>query len=248
MKISIITATFNSADTVRDTLESIRQQDHPDIEHLIIDGDSGDQTLLIARSYPHVSRIISEKDGGIYEAMNKGIDLAGGEIIGILNSDDIYTGPQVLSRIAALFADGQVDICYADLQYVHRADTSKVVRTWKAGQFRHGAFHRGWMPPHPTVFVRRTVYEQIGKFNTSLRSAADYELMLRIFVKHPFRIQYLPECIVRMRTGGMSNASFRQRVKANKEDRRAWKMNDLRPGFFTLYLKPIRKITQFLNR
>jgi glycosyltransferase involved in cell wall biosynthesis len=248
MKISIITATYNSASTLRDTLSSIQGQDHDDVEHIIVDGLSTDNTLDIVREYPHISCLVSEKDEGIYDAMNKGIRLANGDVIGILNSDDIYTSQVILSRIASIFEAGAVDVCYADLQYVQRENTDRVLRTWKAGQFRPGSFHRGWMPPHPTVFVRREVYSPCGLFNTSLRSAADYELLLRIFVKHRFRIHYMPECIVRMRIGGLSNATFRQRLRANREDRKAWKINDLRPGFFTLYLKPIRKISQFINR
>lgn len=246
--ISIITATYNSAATVRDTLVSIREQQYPATEHIIVDGLSADNTLEIINEFPHVAKVISEKDEGIYDAMNKGIAACNGEVIGILNSDDIYSSKFVLSKIAAIFENGEVDVCYADLQYVQQHDLNKVIRTWKSGYYKPGLFHLGWMPPHPTVFVRRRVYETTGYFNTSLKSAADYELMLRIFVKHKFNIHYLPEFIVKMRAGGISNASFAHRILANKEDRRAWKINDLRPGFFTLYLKPIRKITQFLKR
>jgi glycosyltransferase len=248
MKISIITATYNSAATIVDTLTCINEQDGANIEHIIIDGQSTDHTLEIINRFPHIAKIISEKDEGIYDAMNKGIAASTGEVIGILNSDDIYSTKFVLSKIAAIFENGEVDVCYADLQYVQQHDLNKVIRTWKSGNYKPGYFHLGWMPPHPTVFVRRRVYETTGYFNTSLKSAADYELMLRIFVKHRFNIHYLPEFIVKMRTGGISNASFAHRILANKEDRKAWKLNDLRPGIFTLYLKPIRKITQFLKR
>ncbi len=248
MKISIITATYNSAATIADTLSCISEQEGADIEHIIVDGRSTDNTLNIVARFPHVARVISEKDDGIYDAMNKGIAAATGEVIGILNSDDIYANKFVLSKIAAIFENDNVDVCYADLQYVQQHDVNKVIRTWKSGKYKPGYFHLGWMPPHPTVFVRRNVYEITGLFNTSLKSAADYELMLRIFVKHRFNIHYLPEFIVKMRTGGISNASFAHRILANKEDRRAWKLNGLQPGFFTLYLKPIRKITQFLKR
>lgn len=230
---------------MKDTLHCIQQQDYPAIEHIIVDGQSSDNTLEIVKQFSHVARIISEKDGGIYEAMNKGIAMASGEIIGILNSDDIYTNKFVLSKIASVFEDGKVDGCYADLQYVHCNDLNKVVRTWRSGFCRAGSFHQGWMPPHPTLFLRRRVYTEAGIFNTSLKSAADYELMLRIFVKHSFHMQYLPEFIVKMRTGGLSNASFKHRIRANREDRKAWEINGLRPGALTLYLKPIRKIIQF---
>ncbi len=245
LPISIITATYNSAKTVKDTLLCIQHQDYPAIEHIIVDGKSSDNTLEIVRQFSHVAKIISEKDGGIYDAMNKGIGEATGEIIGILNSDDIYTNQLVLSKVAKVFEDSKVDGCYADLQYVHFNDLNKVVRTWRSGVCRPASFHQGWMPPHPTLFLRRNVYTEAGIFNTSLKSAADYEFMLRIFVKHSFHIQYLPEFIVKMRTGGLSNASFKHRIRANREDRKAWEINGLRPGAITLYLKPIRKIIQF---
>ena len=248
MQISIITATYNSAKTIRDTLESVKQQEYHDIEHLIIDGQSSDNTLDIVRKYPHVARIISEKDKGIYDAMNKGIEHANGEVIGILNSDDIYVDSHVLLDIARVFANPKVDACYADLQYVREDDTSKVVRNWKSGLYSKKSFLYGWMPPHPTLFVHRRVYDKVGMFNLGLKSAADYEFMLRLFVKNEFNIRYLPRVIVKMRTGGASNASFKNRLKANKEDREAWKINGLKPYFFTLYLKPLRKIFQFINK
>lgn len=248
MKITIITATYNSAATVRDTLESVRYQDYPDIEHVIIDGLSGDDTLKIVNEYPHVARVESGKDRGIYDAMNKGISNATGEVIGILNSDDVYTDVTVLSSVMRLFEDDSVDACYADLQYVKADDLNKVTRTWKSGAYSKRSFYFGWMPPHPTFFVRRRVYDKIGNFNLELRSAADYELMLRAFVKHNLHIVYLPAIIVKMRAGGMSNASLKNRLRANNEDRKAWEINWLRPYFFTIWLKPLRKIGQFLKR
>jgi glycosyltransferase len=246
MKISIITATYNSAATVEDTLVSIREQDHPEIEHLIIDGGSSDNTLEIVSGFPHVAKCISEKDRGIYDAMNKGIGLATGDVIGILNSDDIYTGPAVLSAIARAFEDPAVMTAYADLQYVQSNDLDKVIRTWKTGTFRKKNFYYGWMPPHPTFFVRKEVYDRAGLFDLRLRSAADYEIMLRILLKHGLPARYIPGVMVKMRAGGMSNASLWNRLRANKEDRLAWKMNGLRPHFFTLYMKPLRKIPQFI--
>ena len=246
MKISIITATYNSASTVRDTLDCIRQQDHQEIEHIIIDGGSGDNTLELVSGYPHVARVVSEKDRGIYDAMNKGIRLATGNVIGILNSDDVYTNPFVLSSVARAFEDPAVMTVYADLQYVQADNPDQVIRTWRSGRFKRRNFYYGWMPPHPTFFVRKEVYEKGGLFNPDLRSAADYELMLRILLKMEMPACYLPQVIVRMRAGGMSNANLGNRLRANKEDRLAWKLNDLKPYFFTLYLKPLRKIHQFL--
>ncbi|HLX90546.1 MAG TPA: glycosyltransferase family 2 protein [Puia sp.] len=248
MKITIITATFNSAKTVRNTLECIRDQDYPNIEHIVVDGKSKDETLSIVAEFPHVARVISEKDYGIYDAMNKGIRKATGEIIGILNSDDIYCNREVLSNIAREFSDDKVEAVYADLQYVRHNNPAKIVRTWKSGSLRKNSFHYGWMPPHPSFFVRRTVYDKVGLFNTTLRSAADYEMMLRILLKHGLHAKYLPQVIVKMRSGGVSNASLKNRIRANREDRLAWKLNGLRPYFFTLYAKPIRKIVQFLKK
>jgi glycosyltransferase involved in cell wall biosynthesis len=246
MKISVITATYNSAATVRDTLTCIRQQDYPDIEHIIVDGRSSDGTLEIVGTFPHVRKVISEKDKGIYDAMNKGIRVAAGDVIGILNSDDIYVDRSVLSAVARAFNDPAVMTVYADLQYVHPDDPDRVKRTWITGPFRKKSFYYGWMPPHPTFFVRKEVYERTGLFNTDLCSAADYELMLRILLRYGVPAYYIPRVIVKMRAGGVSNASLWNRLRANREDRLAWKLNGLKPYFFTLYLKPLRKITQFI--
>ena len=248
MKISIITATFNSGATVAQTLQSVQRQEYDNKEHIIVDGLSTDKTLEIVTGFAHVAKLIREKDGGIYDAMNKGILASTGEIVGILNSDDVYANNKVLAKVKSTFEDPKVEACYADLQYVHHQDMNKVVRIWKSGKLRARSFYWGWMPPHPTFFVRREVYDRVGLFNTSLKSAADYEMMLRILVKHKFKAQYIPEVLVKMRMGGMSNASLLNRVRANREDRLAWKINGLRPYFFTLYVKPIRKISQFLIR
>ncbi len=246
MKITVITPTFNSAATLRDTLASVRDQNYPCLEHIIVDGGSTDETLDIVASFPHVTRVVSERDKGIYDAMNKGIRLATGDVVGILNSDDVYTDNGVLTTIALAFANPGVMTVYADLQYVYPNDLEKVQRTWITGPFKKRNFYYGWMPPHPTFFVRKEVYEQAGDFNLNLRSAADYEFMLRILLKHGLSSFYIPQVLVKMRAGGMSNASLTNRLRANKEDRMAWKMNGLRPYFFTLYLKPIRKIHQFI--
>jgi glycosyltransferase len=245
LKISIITPAFNSAATIRDTLESVEKQDFPNLEHIIVDGGSKDETLKIVAEYPHVSKVVSEPDRGLYDAMNKGVKMASGDIVGILNSDDFYTHPQVLSRVASKLDESQADTLYADLEYVSSKNPARVVRTWKAGIAHPENFHRGWMPPHPTFFVRRHLYEKFGLFDISLRFSADYELMLRFLLKNGVSTCYLPEVTVRMRAGGASNANWRNRIRANLEDRRAWKMNGLRPQFYTLYLKPLLKIPQY---
>lgn len=246
--VSIITTTYNSEKTIRDTLASVAAQDYPHIEHIIVDGLSKDNTLAIAREFPHVSRIISEKDSGIYDAMNKGIIAATGEIIGCLNSDDFYESTSVITKVVAQMMADESNALYGDLVYVRPDHTTKVTRTWIAGKFRPGKFLFGWMPPHPTFFVRREVYQQFGLFNTTLRSAADYELMLRFLYKARVSVSYLPQILVRMRAGGMSNASFRNRINANREDRQAWRVNELHPYFYTTLLKPLRKLIQYVRK
>ena len=241
LRVSIITATFNSASTIADTMQSVGEQDYPLIDHIIVDGASTDNTLQIIKEFAHHIYVISEKDEGIYDAMNKGIRAAKGDIIGILNSDDIYMGPDVISTIADVFRDPAVQCCYADLQYVDYRNTKRIKRVWKSGDYKTKSFHWGWMPPHPTFFVRKSVYDQLGLFNTQLHSAADYEMMLRSWQIISIKSVYIPQIIVKMRTGGVSNASVSNSLRANREDREAWRINGLKPYFFTLYLKPLAK-------
>jgi glycosyltransferase len=247
-KISVITATYNSAATVADTLQSVRDQDYENIEHIIIDGLSVDNTIQITRGFPHVSTVISEKDNGIYDAMNKGVNTATGEIIAILNSDDVYYHKSVLSLVMKAFENPSIDVVYGDMQYVRQNNLNKVTRTWKSGNFSKKKFYYGWMPPHPSFFVRKKVYETVGNFNCALRSAADYEFMLRVLLKFDHNVHYIPETLVKMRTGGISNATFMNRIRANREDREAWRMNNIRPYFFTIPFKPLRKVFQFLAK
>jgi glycosyltransferase involved in cell wall biosynthesis len=246
-RISIITATFNSEATVKDTLMSVERQTYDNIEHIIIDGNSTDHTLEIVAGFPHIAKVVSESDNGIYDAMNKGIALASGDVVGILNSDDIYAHNRVLENISKLFSNPEVQSVYGDLLYVRPDDLNKIVRYWKSGAYSPQNFFYGWMPPHPSFFVRRHLYDQFGVFNTSFRSAADYELMLRFLVRFNISATYLQEVIVKMRTGGVSNASLRNRLRANREDRKAWDINGLNPYFFTVLIKPFRKLTQFIN-
>lgn len=246
MKISIITASYNSAVTIRDTLQSVANQQGVEVEHIVQDGGSTDGTAAIVAQFPG-TQWYSEPDQGIYDAMNKGIDRTNGEIIGILNSDDFYPAADILAAVAQKFEDPQVEAVYGDLDYVDAQDITRVVRRWRSGAFRQKSFLYGWMPPHPTFFVRREVYEKYGGFDLRLRSAADYELMLRFLHKHKIRVAYLPKVLVKMRTGGASNASWQQRLRANREDRLAWRLNGLRPYFFTTILKPLRKLNQFIK-
>lgn len=248
MKVSIITVSYNSEKTIEDTIKSVLSQDYPNIEYLIIDGASKDSTLQIVEKYQdEIAQVISDKDKGIYDAMNKGIALASGDIIGILNSDDFYADSTVISSIVAQFTP-TIQAVYADLVYVDANDTNRITRLWKSGNYHQGDFKKGWMPPHPTFFVKSECYQKYGNYSLQLKSAADYELMLRLIHKEQIKINYLPKVIVKMRTGGASNASLKNRINANKEDRMAWRMNGLKPGLFTFIRKPISKIIQFIRK
>ncbi len=245
MKITIITTSYNSGQTIRDTLKSVAGQSYTNIEHIIIDGKSKDNTLDIVREFPHVSKVISEPDKGIYDAMNKGIDYASGEIIAILNSDDFYEDHNVILNVVNAFTHQKVDSVYGDLQYVNESNINKIVRVWIAKPYKRSKFLNGWMPPHPSFFLRKEIYNKFGKFNTALKSAADYELMLRMLFKQKITTHYIPKVLVRMRTGGQSNQSIKNRLSANAEDRKAWEINGLKPRFYTILLKPIRKMSQY---
>ncbi|MDI1356341.1 MAG: glycosyltransferase family 2 protein [bacterium] len=246
MKLSIITVTYNSADTLEETILSVLNQNYEDVEYIIVDGQSSDGTAAILKKYEgRVSRIISEKDRGLYDALNKGIDLASGDVIGILHSDDFYIDKDVLRKYAELFTEKKVDAVYSDLYYVDKNNPDKIIRKWKSGNYKPNAFVNGWMPPHPTFFVKKDIYRKFGKFNLDFKTAADYELMLRFIQGHNISIAYLPEYTVKMRVGGKSNLSLTNRFKANMEDRKAWEVNGLKPRFYTLYLKPFLKLFQF---
>lgn len=250
MKISIITITYNSENTVEDTLRSVLSQDFPNKEYIIVDGLSSDQTVPVINRYAaHIDKFISEKDKGLYDALNKGIEMATGDVIGMLHSDDLYADEKVLSKVAQAFTiDPEIEAVYADLVFVDRNKPDKVLRTWKAGDYEEGSFKKGWMPPHPTFFVKKEVYEKYGNFNTSLKLSADYELMLRFIHKQKIKVHYLPETIVMMRMGGISNTSFFVKLKANIEDKMAWKLNDLKPGFLTTIRKPLKKLAQYFHK
>ena len=245
MNISIITVSLNSAKTIGDTLRSVAEQTYPHVEHIIVDGGSEDDTMQVVRNFPHVAKKISEKDEGIYFAMNRGIIMASGDIIGILNADDMYAGSDVLQKVADAFQDPNIEAVYADLDFVDPLDAVKVVRRWRSRPHQPKDFYNGWMPPHPTFFVRKSIYEKYGLFDNKLRSAADYELMLRFLLRYQIRSIHIPQTFIHMRNGGKSTASLKNRLIANAEDRQAWKINGLNPHIFTLILKPVRKINQF---
>jgi glycosyltransferase involved in cell wall biosynthesis len=247
VKVSIITVVYNGEKTIRETIESVLSQEYSAVEYIIVDGNSTDSTKDIIQSYgSRITTFVSEPDAGIYDAMNKGIRLASGEVVGILNADDIFDSPKIIGEVVAKFKETGADAVYGDLLYVAADNLNQVKRNWKAGQFGPSSFLWGWMPPHPTFFIRREWYDNFGMFRLDLGSSADYELMLRMVQKHHAKLAYIQRVIVRMRVGGVSNVTFKNRVMANRNDKKAWKVNQLRPYPFTTLCKPIRKILQFI--
>lgn len=246
MKFSIITVSYNAVASIEACVLSVLNQNYPDVEYIVVDGASNDGTLDVLEKYKHrFANYLSEKDEGLYHALNKGIALATGDVIGILHADDFYTSSSVISKYAMVFENEKCDAVYSDLYYVDANNTAKIVRKWKSGHYTQGAFLNGWMPPHPTFFVKREVYKRLGNFNRAFKTAADYELMLRFIHKHHIKLSYLPEYTIKMRTGGQSNSSWKNRINANREDRKAWEVNGLKPRWYTLFFKPLRKILQF---
>jgi len=247
MRISVITVCFNSAETIADTIDSIRSQSHPDIEYIVVDGGSTDETLaIIAQNRDLISVLITGPDDGMYDAANKGIGAATGEIVGMLNADDFYADKDVLKDVATLVLAG-CDAVYGDLHYVDRKHPQTIKRNWVSGSYSRRFFLSGWMPPHPTFFLRKTAYDAYGLFRLDFTSAADYELMLRMLYKHSLKPSYINRVLVKMRVGGKSNISISNRIRANKEDRRAWTVNGLKAAWYTLYLKPLSKLSQYIN-
>lgn len=247
MKISVITVVFNGEKTIRETIESVLSQDYAEVEYIVVDGNSTDNTVEIVRSFgDRITKFVSEKDQGIYDAMNKGIQLATGDVVGLLNADDIFASPDVLSQVAAAFHDAETDAVYGDLQYFDGTN-GRVTRRWRAGQYRAGLFLWGWMPPHPTFFIRRGWYQKHGGFRLDMGTASDYELMLRMVHKNRAKLGYVQKVLVRMRVGGVSNVSLKNRLSANRNDARAWKVNGMAPYPMTILLKPFRKILQFIR-
>jgi|SRR5579862_4692829 len=246
MKISIVTVTLNSAATIADTLRSVDAQTYGDIEYLIVDGASTDETLTTIRAHARrVSTVVSEPDRGIYEAMNKGARLATGDMIGFLNADDVLASPGAIAAIAAAAREPTVDAVYGDLLYVTRHDTEHVVRRWRGGEFKLPRLRWGWMPPHPTFYVRRSQLLSLGGFDASLKIAADYEFMLKFLTRPGIRVKYLDEVLVRMRSGGASNRSIRALAQKSREDLLAMRRNRV-GGIATLLCKNLRKLPQFV--
>lgn len=248
MKITLITATFNAEEFLQNCIDSVAAQQFPDLEYIIVDGGSADKTgLIVADNGGVVSKHISEKDNGIYDAMNKGIAMATGDVIGILNADDFFPSDDVLKAVAQRFAETGADVVYGDLWYVDRSNTDKVVRKWTSQHYRHGMFQWGWMPAHPTFYAKRQLFERFGHYDLGFGSAGDYELMVRFLHKHQAKAVYLERLMVKMRTGGVSNRSVANRIRASVMDYRAMKRNAVRFPILAILLKPLRKLGQFFK-
>jgi glycosyltransferase involved in cell wall biosynthesis len=248
LHISVITAVFNRAATLGESLRSVHSQRWPDVEHIVIDGGSTDGSLAILDQHKsRISRIVSEPDGGLYDALNKGIRHASGDVIGFMHADDEFATPQALAHVAAAFEDPDVGAVYGDLVYVKKNDVSRVVRYWRAGQYQRTQLTQGWMPPHPTFYVRREVYSRFGGFDTRYRIAADYENMLRILWRGRIKAAYIPEVLVRMRVGGISNMSIVNMLHKSREDYAAMRENGI-GGLQALLLKNVTKLPQFVTR
>ena len=245
VEVSVVTACYNSAKTIGTTIQSVNSQSYANIEQVFIDGGSTDDTLdVISASARKDFSVLSEPDNGIYDALNKGIRRATGEVVGFLHADDFYTDDSVLETIADCFSRPEVQAVYGDLQYVSQSDTDKVIRTWNTKAFSQGRLKRGWMPPHPTLYVRKEWYERIGGFDTQYRIAADYFSILQLFSHPDFEAVYLPQVLVKMRIGGASNRSLKNIIQKTREDYSVLKRTNV-GGLGTLMSKNLRKIEQF---
>lgn len=246
MKVTIITVTLNAQRTLEACINSVLNQSHKNIEYIIIDGKSNDNTIDIIKKYQDkISYWISETDRGMYDAINKGIEKSSGDIVGLLNSDDLFYSNDVVQTIVETFIATNTDSVYGDLEYIDAEDTNKVFRIWKGKEFKRKRFLMGWMPAHPTFYVKRSIYNKYGGYENHFYSAADYELMCRYLYKLRISAVYIPKLIVKMRMGGQSNRSFKMRLRANRRDYLAMKKNKIPFAFLISILKPLSKLHQF---
>jgi glycosyltransferase involved in cell wall biosynthesis len=247
MKISIITVTYNSAATLAHTLESVDNQDYNNIEHVLVDGGSSDETVSIIQSFPHVAKWVSEKDKGLYDAINKGIGMATGDVIGILNSDDFFPGNHIVSLIATAFEQNNIEAVYGDIAFVRPGRLEKIIRLYSSKKFTPRRFGFGYMPAHPSFYVRRDCYEQYGLYKLDYKIAADYELLMRFIYRQKIRYYYIPEILVYMRTGGVSNKNVMSRYTLNKEIIKACKENGVQTNMALLSLKYLNKVFEYIK-
>jgi glycosyltransferase len=247
-KISIITVTYQSARTLSATIDSVRRQTFKDFEYIVVDGGSTDDTIdILKKNSDVVDKWISEPDGGIYDAMNKGIGLSEGELVGFIHADDVFAKADVLDNIDLRFKETEFHLLYGDLEYVRSENPDKVVRYWRSGSFRRQQLQRGWMPPHPTVYVNRDFFKRVGRFDVDYRISADYEWLLRALSRPSVKVEYMPEVMVRMKLGGASNGSLRNVIAKSGEDLKALRSHNI-GGFRTLFLKNASKLSQFVRR
>lgn len=246
MKISLITVTYNSEKYLANCIESVQSQTYNNIEHIIIDGNSTDKTISIIKKYESkIAHWVSEPDRGMYDAINKGIALATGDVVGILNSDDMLVSNDVIATIVKTFEKENVDSVYGDLEYVDKVDTNRVFRVWKGKNYNRNLFKMGWMPGHPTFYIKKSLIEKHGVYENHYYTAADYEFMARYLYKHKISSFYLPKMIVKMRMGGASNKNLNQRIRANRRDYLAMKVNNIPMPLVVSILKPLIKLHQF---
>jgi len=249
MKISIITVVWNNKETIKDAIDSVLNQTYKDIEYIIVDGASTDGTVEIVQSYgDKITKFVSEKDNGLYDAMNKGIALATGDVVGILNSDDFYIDEFVIEKVVKVFEEKEVDSMFADLVYVKPDNLEKTVRYYDSSKFDPSKFAYGWMPAHPTFFVKREVYERYGVFKTDYKIASDYEILVRFLKKYKLSYFYLNEVIIKMRMGGISTSGFKSNYILNKEIIRACKENDIDTNWIKVLSKYPSKISGLLKK
>ena len=247
MKVSIITTVYNGVNTVADTLLSVQQQSYHGVEHIIQDGGSTDGTLAVVEKFADSRCVVeSAPDSGIYSGINRAIERASGDIVGLLHSDDVFAHKDVLTNVVRVLEDSSINGVYGDLIYVSRVDTRRSVRFWKSSTFRPEMLRRGWMPPHPTLFLRRDIFANYGKYNPEFRISADYEAVLRWFKEPELKFAYLPEILVRMRLGGESNKSMRHILRKSKEDLQAIRAHKI-GGFEVLLAKNFLKVGQFFS-
>lgn len=246
MKVSIITVTHNSAKYLQECIDSVAGQTYGNIEHIVIDGGSTDGTLDIIKRYDnHIAHWLSEPDKGMYDAINKGMNLSSGDVIGILNSDDVLASREVISRIVRCFSEHKVDSLYGDLVYVDQKNTKKIIRYWKGLSYSRFRFNYGWMPAHPTFYFRRDLLGDLGGYESHYFTAADYEFMARYLYRYRISAFYLPLLIVKMRVGGQSNKNIISRLRANRRDYLAMKANNIPFPHIASILKPIIKLRQY---
>ena len=247
MKVSIITTTYNSAATIRDTLESVKAQDYPDIEHIIVDGRSKDGTMQIVASYSHVAQSVSEEDQGLYDAINKGIRMSTGDVVGILNSDDFFPEKDVISSIVQAFEKEKVDAVYGDIAFVKPDNLRKIVRYYSSKKFHTGKFAQGYMPAHPSFYAKRSCFQQLGLYQLDYKIAADFELLMRFLMNKNVKTTYIEKVIVYMRTGGVSNKNFLSRYILNKEIIKACRENGVKTNMLYVSLKYFNKIFEYIR-